>query len=319
MALPAQADFLANLAADKCPICYEPFVVPIKTECGHSFCMKCAKEWFTTARTCPSCRTPLYKKPEDWEDSDSDEGEDIESSEEIVDEEIQVAPRTLTVIPDTDGPLIYDDWIHVELLDAEENLEVNLDDDLFRETLVSLCFTEEDHKHFWEARPDWDDPILITRLHLRSQTIAAIVRLTPDFESAIEARLNFREACCWSGWAEAGRYVLAKLSELWDEWPEQTARALYGDLSSGWLQHLEVVGLPLPKYDERCETWGTFEQNVDQLFTQVVIFAQETARRYSNARNRSSLPTVDCRGHDREEEFEHQEEEGGLVRCRGVL
>jgi hypothetical protein len=64
---------------DSCPICYSKLNLrkaddsdkPVKTPCEHMFCEDCILKWLETGtRTCPSCRTNLYRGREnaaDWE------------------------------------------------------------------------------------------------------------------------------------------------------------------------------------------------------------------------------------------------------------
>lgn len=59
--LPTKTAFLAALRPETCPICYEEFTKPIKTECNHSFCLECARTWFKNTNTCPSCRSVVYE------------------------------------------------------------------------------------------------------------------------------------------------------------------------------------------------------------------------------------------------------------------
>lgn len=43
-----------------CPCCLGGFWHPVKTPCGHAFCMECLKTWLenSASQTCPVCRTP---------------------------------------------------------------------------------------------------------------------------------------------------------------------------------------------------------------------------------------------------------------------
>ncbi|KAG8702190.1 hypothetical protein FRC08_003640 [Ceratobasidium sp. 394] len=50
-----------------CAICYDVFVAPQSTPCGHTVCAPCMKQWLATRSTCPMCRTQLNpaQKPVD--------------------------------------------------------------------------------------------------------------------------------------------------------------------------------------------------------------------------------------------------------------
>ena len=51
-----------NEATD-CIICQDdPQEAHLKTTCGHTFCVDCARKWFTIGYECPACRTVLYDK-----------------------------------------------------------------------------------------------------------------------------------------------------------------------------------------------------------------------------------------------------------------
>ncbi|CAD8142871.1 unnamed protein product [Paramecium octaurelia] len=39
-----------------CSICYQVFTKPIKTSCGHNFCIKCITKWVQKKKQCPCCR-----------------------------------------------------------------------------------------------------------------------------------------------------------------------------------------------------------------------------------------------------------------------
>ena len=62
MALPTKDAFLAQLACDECPICYEDVTGPTTTACNHSFCLECLRHWLRSANTCPCCRAKLYEE-----------------------------------------------------------------------------------------------------------------------------------------------------------------------------------------------------------------------------------------------------------------
>lgn len=63
MTLPTRETFLAQLTPQDCPICYEPITGPVKTSCGHIFCLECANTWFSTSPSCPSCRKRMFREP----------------------------------------------------------------------------------------------------------------------------------------------------------------------------------------------------------------------------------------------------------------
>lgn len=40
-----------------CPICLEVFTSPMRTPCGHTFCLMCIENWVTIGkRECPICK-----------------------------------------------------------------------------------------------------------------------------------------------------------------------------------------------------------------------------------------------------------------------
>ncbi|CAF3463449.1 unnamed protein product [Rotaria sp. Silwood1] len=41
----------------KCPLCYQPFQLPVSAPCGHTFCQICINPWIVRQSTCPTCRT----------------------------------------------------------------------------------------------------------------------------------------------------------------------------------------------------------------------------------------------------------------------
>lgn len=59
-----------------CPCCLGGFWHPVKTPCGHAFCMECLKTWLENSadRTCPVCRTPLGA----WRPMSADVNPDLE-------------------------------------------------------------------------------------------------------------------------------------------------------------------------------------------------------------------------------------------------
>lgn len=55
----------------ECPLCYDSDAVVKVKGCRHSFCVSCAKEWFTRNEcpTCPMCRGPFKcKEAREWID-----------------------------------------------------------------------------------------------------------------------------------------------------------------------------------------------------------------------------------------------------------
>ncbi|KAG8682238.1 hypothetical protein FRC09_016904 [Ceratobasidium sp. 395] len=50
-----------------CAICYEVYVAPQLTPCGHTACAPCLKQWLATNSSCPMCRTQVdrSRKPTD--------------------------------------------------------------------------------------------------------------------------------------------------------------------------------------------------------------------------------------------------------------
>ena len=61
MTLLPKCAFLAQLACDECPICYQDLIRPTTTTCKHTFCLACLRRWLRSANTCPCCRQQLYK------------------------------------------------------------------------------------------------------------------------------------------------------------------------------------------------------------------------------------------------------------------
>ncbi|CAF4011207.1 unnamed protein product, partial [Rotaria sp. Silwood1] len=37
----------------KCPLCYQPFQLPVSAPCGHTFCHICINPWIIRQSTCP--------------------------------------------------------------------------------------------------------------------------------------------------------------------------------------------------------------------------------------------------------------------------
>lgn len=53
---------LKNPDNHECSICFNSYKIPLAiTACGHIFCSECLLKWFTSANTCPLCRTTLNK------------------------------------------------------------------------------------------------------------------------------------------------------------------------------------------------------------------------------------------------------------------
>uniref|UniRef100_A0AAQ4QE56 Uncharacterized protein n=1 Tax=Gasterosteus aculeatus aculeatus TaxID=481459 RepID=A0AAQ4QE56_GASAC len=46
-----------------CSICFEPFVEPVTTDCGHSFCKKCLQSTIRYKDNCPLCKDLVRKVP----------------------------------------------------------------------------------------------------------------------------------------------------------------------------------------------------------------------------------------------------------------
>lgn len=205
-------------------------------------------------------------------------------------------PRTISAFPDNDGPIVYDTWYTYELLDPEE-MEFDVEDDVFRDTLVDLSFfrgpplpgeteaeEEEAFDRFWNEQPDWQGSTTINIRHLRSQAIATFVVMTPRRHHGGLVGTATRESCCWDEWAEAGRYLLGKLDDLGKQKSEQSAQSLQADLMQGWQTHVEEKGLGQPQFHAGISediTWGTSGDNVERLFTRVVLFAQAIAKSQS--------------------------------------
>lgn len=57
-------DDLRNLVA--CRICIRPMYEPYTTQCGHTFCYSCLRQWFDRdhiKKTCPDCRAHVQNQP----------------------------------------------------------------------------------------------------------------------------------------------------------------------------------------------------------------------------------------------------------------
>ncbi|KAL8808347.1 MAG: hypothetical protein Q9182_000167 [Xanthomendoza sp. 2 TL-2023] len=62
--LQNNVDDLRNLVA--CRICIRPMYEPYTTQCGHTFCYSCLRQWFDrdhTKKTCPDCRAHVQHQP----------------------------------------------------------------------------------------------------------------------------------------------------------------------------------------------------------------------------------------------------------------
>ncbi|KAL8730425.1 MAG: hypothetical protein Q9166_004063 [cf. Caloplaca sp. 2 TL-2023] len=62
--LQSNLDELRNLVA--CRICIRPMYEPYTTQCGHTFCYSCLRQWFergNTKKTCPDCRAHIQHQP----------------------------------------------------------------------------------------------------------------------------------------------------------------------------------------------------------------------------------------------------------------
>jgi hypothetical protein len=42
-----------------CTICTKEFADPVTTNCSHTFCKSCLKEWLSSILNCPICATPI--------------------------------------------------------------------------------------------------------------------------------------------------------------------------------------------------------------------------------------------------------------------
>lgn len=62
--LQSNIDDLRNLVA--CRICIRPMYEPYTTQCGHTFCYSCLRQWFDrdhSKKTCPDCRAHVVHQP----------------------------------------------------------------------------------------------------------------------------------------------------------------------------------------------------------------------------------------------------------------
>ncbi|KAL8643829.1 MAG: hypothetical protein Q9226_008094 [Calogaya cf. arnoldii] len=62
--LQKNLDELRNLVA--CRICIRPMYEPYTTQCGHTFCYSCLRQWFDRdqiKKTCPDCRAHVQNQP----------------------------------------------------------------------------------------------------------------------------------------------------------------------------------------------------------------------------------------------------------------
>ncbi|KAL8674696.1 MAG: hypothetical protein Q9168_000928 [Polycauliona sp. 1 TL-2023] len=62
--LQTNLDDLRNLIA--CRICIRPMYEPYTTQCGHTFCYSCLRQWFDrdqVKKTCPDCRAHVQNQP----------------------------------------------------------------------------------------------------------------------------------------------------------------------------------------------------------------------------------------------------------------
>ncbi|CAK60515.1 unnamed protein product (macronuclear) [Paramecium tetraurelia] len=58
-----------------CSICFQIFTKPIKTTCGHNFCIKCITKWVQKKKHCPCCRK--------WQSDDT-----VQEKDEILAEKV---------------------------------------------------------------------------------------------------------------------------------------------------------------------------------------------------------------------------------------
>ncbi|RLV93778.1 hypothetical protein JA1_002157 [Spathaspora sp. JA1] len=47
----------------ECPICIEFMIIPMITECGHTYCYSCLYQWLACETKCPLCRKSIYDEP----------------------------------------------------------------------------------------------------------------------------------------------------------------------------------------------------------------------------------------------------------------
>lgn len=62
--LQSNIDDLRNLVS--CRICVRPMYEPYTTQCGHTFCYSCLRQWFDrdhSKKTCPDCRAHVVNQP----------------------------------------------------------------------------------------------------------------------------------------------------------------------------------------------------------------------------------------------------------------
>ena len=52
----------SDLPSLDCPICFEQFTMPLRTQCGHMFCKVCLYSAFEKKPECPLCREPLLTR-----------------------------------------------------------------------------------------------------------------------------------------------------------------------------------------------------------------------------------------------------------------
>jgi hypothetical protein len=57
----SRAELKRQLDEHRCPVCYDVYVLPVRTPCGHTFCIECLKKSLLARleRTCPCCRNDL--------------------------------------------------------------------------------------------------------------------------------------------------------------------------------------------------------------------------------------------------------------------
>ncbi|CAK1360788.1 unnamed protein product [Cercospora beticola] len=84
MALPTRAEFLSNLEAKTCDICYDAMNRPAKTPCDHVYCLECLLARLKQHNTCPTCRRPLFESLTKDEENAIDEDDDMEEDSNAV-------------------------------------------------------------------------------------------------------------------------------------------------------------------------------------------------------------------------------------------
>lgn len=69
---------------EECPVCMEIIQEKnnCKTECGHSFCLKCILICSVTKAECPCCRFVLFEKKEEEDEYESDDDESDEEGDD---------------------------------------------------------------------------------------------------------------------------------------------------------------------------------------------------------------------------------------------